>query len=185
MTDDEKRIRELHAGFVEANTTGDVAFLRAHMAPGKDTLTWFNLNQSNYVGVDHISELWQFLSGVSAGRKAECKVREERVTVTGDAAWIVYARLPRGLRRDGRAQDARCTDLAAPGGDWRMVHFPARTTCRGRWRAGRSASAGASRSSAALASRSSARTISPAGSTPSITAADWPAASAPTSVLPS
>ena len=126
MTDDEKRIRELHAGFVEANTTGDVAFLRAHMVPGKDALTWFNLNQSNYVGVDHISELWQFLSGVSAGRKAECKVSEERITVTGDAAWVVYAL---DFRADfgamGKiAQDARCTEIwQRSGGDWRMVHF--------------------------------------------------------------
>jgi ketosteroid isomerase-like protein len=126
MTDDEKRIRELHAGFVEANTTGDVAFLRAHMVPGVDALSWFNLNQSNYVGVDHISELWQFLSGVSAGRKAECKAREERITVTGDAAWVVYAL---DFRADfgamGKvAQDARCTEVwQRLNGDWRMVHF--------------------------------------------------------------
>ena len=126
MTDDEKRIRELHAGFVEANTTGDVAFLRAHMAPGKDALSWFNLNQSNYIGVDHISELWQFLSGVSSGRKAECKVSEERVTVSGDAAWVVYAL---DFRADfgamGKiAQDARCTEIwLRSAGEWRMVHF--------------------------------------------------------------
>jgi ketosteroid isomerase-like protein len=126
MTEDEKRIRELHAGFAEANTTGDVAFLRAHMVPGKDALTWFNLNQSNYVGVDHISELWQFLSGVSAGRKAEVKLRDERFTVSGDAAWVVYAL---DFRADfgamGKvAQDARCTEIwQRIDGDWRMVHF--------------------------------------------------------------
>ncbi len=127
MSDDEKRIRELHAGFVEANTTGDTAFLRAHMAPGKETLTWFNLNQSNYVGVDHICELWQFLSAATAGKKAEAKVREERFTVVGDAAWVVYAL---DFRADfgamGKvAQDARCTEIwqRASGDDWRMVHF--------------------------------------------------------------
>jgi ketosteroid isomerase-like protein len=88
--------------------------------------TWFNLNQSNYVGVDHISELWQFLSGVSSGRKAECKVSDELVTVSGDAAWVVYAL---DFRADfgamGKvAQDARCTEVwQRLNGDWRMVHF--------------------------------------------------------------
>jgi ketosteroid isomerase-like protein len=126
MSEDEKRIRELHDGFVEANRTGDVPFLRAHMAPGKETLTWFNLNQSNYVGVDHICELWEFLRNLSAGGKAECKVREERITVSGDAAWVVYAL---DFRADfgamGKvAQDARCTEVwQRLGGDWRMVHF--------------------------------------------------------------
>lgn len=126
MTNDEKQIRELHEGFAQANTTGDVAFLRAHMAPGADTLTWFNLNQSNYIGVDHICELWDFLRGVSAGRAAECKVRDQRVTVSGDAAWVVYAL---DFRADfgalGKvAQDARCTEIwQRQSGEWRMVHF--------------------------------------------------------------
>src|SRR5262249_56184335 len=70
MTDDEKTIRDLHARFCEANTTGDVAFLRAHMAPGPDALRWFNLNHSNSLGVDHICELWDFLRGVSGARAA-------------------------------------------------------------------------------------------------------------------
>jgi ketosteroid isomerase-like protein len=126
MTDDEKRIRELHAGFCEANKTGDVAFLRAHMAPGNDTLTWFNLNQSNYVGVDHICKLWDFLRGVFGGRSAEVKLSEERFHVNGNAAWVVYAL---DFRADfgamGKvAQDARCTEIwEKQGDDWRMVHF--------------------------------------------------------------
>jgi len=126
MTDDEKTIRELHARFCEANTTGDVAFLRAHMAPGPDALTWFNLNQSNYVGVDHICELWDFLRNVSGGRAAKCELREERFAVSSDAAWVVYAL---DFRADfgalGKvAQDARCTEIwQKQAGAWKMVHF--------------------------------------------------------------
>jgi ketosteroid isomerase-like protein len=126
MSEDEKRIRELHAGFCEANKTGDVAFLRAHMAPGAEALTWFNLNQSNYLGVDHICELWDFLRGVSAGKEAQIKLRDERISVRGDAAWVVYQI---DFRADfgamGKvAQDARCTEIwERQGGDWRMVHF--------------------------------------------------------------
>ena len=39
------------------------------MAPGM-TLIWYNLNQSNYYGVDHIVELWKMLAAVSQGREA-------------------------------------------------------------------------------------------------------------------
>lgn len=126
MTDDEKTIRELHRGFLEANNTGDTSFLRAHMAPGADGLLWFNLNQSNYLGTDHICELWDFLSGVSKGGAAQSSERDTRVTVVGDAAWVTYGLHfradfgPMGLVD----QDARATEIWQLGdGEWRMVHF--------------------------------------------------------------
>src|SRR5207245_7360685 len=53
-TSDEEKIWELHRGFVQANRTGEVPFLRKHMRPGADTLVWYNLHHSNYIGVDHI-----------------------------------------------------------------------------------------------------------------------------------
>ena len=37
------------------------------------TLIWYNLNQSNYYGVDHIVELWKMLAAVSQGREAICE----------------------------------------------------------------------------------------------------------------
>ncbi len=126
MNDDENRIRKLHADFVEANRVGDVSFLRAHMAPGEDALCWFNLNQSNYLGVDHICVLWDMLRNLSAGGRAECTVREERITVSGDAAWIIYALDFRAdFGANGKVvQDARCTEIwQRQTGDWRMVHF--------------------------------------------------------------
>ena len=88
---DEATVMELHNGFVEANTTGHHPFLEAHMYPGPDRLIWYNLNQSNYYGVDHIVELWKMLTAISPpGAKAVCVPRDERVDVIGDAALVTY-----------------------------------------------------------------------------------------------
>ena len=88
---DEKEVMELHRGFVTANKTGHHPFLEAHMYPGDDTLIWYNLNQSNYYGVEHIVELWKMLSAVSPpGAEAICEPRVERVTIIGDAALVTY-----------------------------------------------------------------------------------------------
>ncbi len=61
LTADEEKIWELHRGFIDANKTGFHPFLEEHMAPGM-TLVWYNLNQSNDHGVDHIVELWKMLA---------------------------------------------------------------------------------------------------------------------------
>ena len=73
---DEETVGELHRGFAEANKTGYHPFLEEHMAPGM-TLIWYNLNQSNYYGVDHIVELWKMLRGL-AGREATVETRDDR-----------------------------------------------------------------------------------------------------------
>ena len=126
QTDDERRVYELHEGFVAGNRVGDHTFLEAHMAPGPDHLTWFNLNESNYVGVDHIVELWKFLVMVSGGKEAKADVVEERMEVTDEMAYVAY-------RLDFAAdfgnlgtyeQVARATEIWRKlDGDWKMVHF--------------------------------------------------------------
>ena len=126
MTDDEKRIRELHDAFCQANTTGDVAFLRAHMAPGADALTWFNLNQSNYVGVDHICELWEMLRAAMGGKEAQCEAFDERVTVDGNMAVVTYLlHFGADFGALGKfVQDARDTEVwQKQNGEWKMIHF--------------------------------------------------------------
>ena len=60
------------------------------MAPGADTLVWYNLNQSNYIGVDHICELWEMLRAAMGGMEAKCEAFDESVTVTGDLALVTY-----------------------------------------------------------------------------------------------
>lgn len=127
MADDRQAILELHNGFAAANTTGDVAFLRKHMVHGPDALLWYNLNQSNYVGVDHICELWELLRQSSPkGTPAEVEMRDERITVCGDAAWVTYGlRFRADFGPLGRVdQDARSTEIwQRIEGEWRMVHF--------------------------------------------------------------
>jgi len=126
QTDAENEVLALHRGFLAANQTGDVAFLRAHMAEGRDALTWWNLNQSNYIGMDHICELWEFLSGLTSGGEAEAEERDTRIEVCGDAAWVVY-----GLRFRADFgpmgvvdQDARATEIwHRVDGEWKMKHF--------------------------------------------------------------
>ena len=126
MSSDEQQIRELHEGFLAANNTGDTAFLRKHMAPGADVLTWYNLNQSNYLGVDHICELWDFLRGATEGKEARSAACDERVAVSGDAAWVTYGlRFQADFGALGKVdQDARATEIwQRRDGGWRMVHF--------------------------------------------------------------
>ncbi len=123
---DESRIRELHEGFVEANRAGNIQFLRDHMAPGPDTLLWYNLNQSNYIGVDHIVELWEMLVAASGGKRAKAEARDERITIVGDLALVTYL-LDFGADFGALGkfvQQARDTEVwRRMNGDWKMIHF--------------------------------------------------------------
>ena len=125
---DEEIIKELHDGFVAANRTGETEFLRANMAPGNDTLLWYNLNSSNYIGVDHICELWDFLRAIvqSTTGTALCEPRDEEVTVIGDAALVTYLlHFEADLGALGNInQEARSTEVwQRMDGEWKMIHF--------------------------------------------------------------
>ena len=130
VTADEAKIGELHRGFIEANKTGHHPFLEAHMAPGM-TLVWYNLNQSNYHGVDHIVELWKMLAAVSQGREATCVTRDDQVTIVGDMALVTYLlNFAADFGALGKfVQEARCTEvwqrMANSNGEseWKMIHF--------------------------------------------------------------
>ena len=97
------------------------------MYPGPDRLIWYNLNQSNYYGVDHIVELWKMLTAISPpGAKAVCVPRDERVDVIGDAALVTYLmHFEADFGALGKvAQDARSTEVwQKVDGEWKMIHF--------------------------------------------------------------
>jgi ketosteroid isomerase-like protein len=123
--DAEAEVRALHQGFVEANPIAQHEFLEAHMAPG-DTLLWYNLNQSNYHGVDHIVELWKMLKAAMDGRPARFSARDEQVTVVGDMALVTYlGDLYADFGDLGTfEQDARSTEVwQRIDGEWKMIHF--------------------------------------------------------------
>ena len=125
---DEEVIRELHDGFVAANRTGETEFLRAYMVQGPDELLWYNLNSSNYHGLDHICELWDFLRALiqSSTGSAVVEPRDEQVTVIGDAAVVTYLlHFEADLGSLGNLnQEARSTEVwQRIDGTWKMIHF--------------------------------------------------------------
>jgi len=125
LSTDEAKIWELHKGFVEANKTGHHPFLEAHMVSG-DRLLWYNLNQSNYHGMDHIVELWKMLASVTPDGEAKCDTRDESVTVMGDTALVTYLLdFAADFGVLGKAvQEARNTEVwQRIDGDWKMIHF--------------------------------------------------------------
>ena len=122
---DEAEVMQLHHDFVEANKTAHHPFLEAHMAPG-DTLLWYNLNQSNYHGVDHIVELWKMLAGVMNGKAGTVTTRDDEVTVVGDIALVTYLiDLAADFGPLGKvAQEGRTTEVwQRMDGEWKMIHF--------------------------------------------------------------
>jgi ketosteroid isomerase-like protein len=137
---DEAQILELHHQFVAANQAIDVDWLRAHMVPGPDALMWFNLNKSDYVGVDHICRLWEFLAIVAGGAEQTCYSIDPRVRVNGDVAWVdSHIRIEADFGPMGKvSQSARMTEIwERTDGEWKMVHFHCSEHEPGGWEGGR------------------------------------------------
>jgi ketosteroid isomerase-like protein len=123
---DESAIAALHRRFIAANEVADSQFLRDHMAPGSDTLVWYNLNQSNYIGIDQIVELWDMLREAMAGKKGLVRTWDDRVTVVGDLALVTYLlHLEADFGTLGQfVHDARTTEAwRRIDGSWKMIHF--------------------------------------------------------------
>lgn len=133
---DERTLAELHERFMRACDVGDTDFLRDRVRAGADGLTWFNLNKSNYFGVDHICALWDLLrASGQAGGKIVNEDRDVRIEVCGDVAWLVYGlHLKADFGELGAVEhEARTTEIwqrarGADGavgevGDWKLVHF--------------------------------------------------------------
>lgn len=127
-TTDEATIRQLHEEFVAANRIGDSEFLRAHMVPGETDLLWYNLNQSNYIGLDHIVELWDFLRAIveSTTGTALVETWDDAITIIGDAALVTYMiHMEADFGALGKInQDGRSTEVwKRIDGEWKMIHF--------------------------------------------------------------
>ena len=121
----ETKVLNLHCEFVEANKTAYHPFLEANMAP-EMSLLWYNLNQSNYHGVDHIVELWKMLASVMNGKAGTISTRDDAVTIIGDAALVTYIiDLAADFGSLGKVdQEGRTTEVwQRIDGEWKMIHF--------------------------------------------------------------
>ena len=100
------------------------------MAPGHDGTILFNTNGSVYVGVEHWCELWDYyrdhIKGDrrTQGEPPRFESVDPRVTVSGDAAWVLY-RLRMIGKLDGEPlpEQSRGTEIYERiDGEWVMVH---------------------------------------------------------------
>ncbi len=135
------RVTELHNEFYLANENIDVDWLRAHMVPGETTLTWFNLNKSDYIGAEHICRLWSFLKEVAGdAEQTMAEYGEPNVNVVGDVAWVdSHVHLQADFGVMGKvSQKARCTEVwqRFENDEWRMVHFHCSEHEPGAWEGG-------------------------------------------------
>ena len=136
MTSDEQAVLVVHQGWMDANRTGDVGWLREHLAPEY----WMaNTNGSTYHGIDQICELWEYYRrfyagwGVVEGPLVTCESRDPVVTVCGDAGWVAYRVRFAGHSVGGRGKgdfgahdfdvNVRGTDIMRRiDGRWKIVH---------------------------------------------------------------
>lgn len=88
---DAREIMRLHRELVDANGPLDSSYLRRRVTAVPDELVWYNLNGSVYIGQDHIAALWDMLSAAMGEQEAmTAELRDERVEVVGDVAWVTY-----------------------------------------------------------------------------------------------
>jgi ketosteroid isomerase-like protein len=129
VASDAEEVLALHEGWLKANATGDVRWLRENLA---QDYFMANLNGSLYDGLDHVCRLWEHYRtttagwGLVPGEPASAEVVHRVVRVAGDFAWVVYRLVFRGVASDlGGAFElpSRGTDvLERRGGRWLIVH---------------------------------------------------------------
>jgi ketosteroid isomerase-like protein len=90
LESDVAEIMRLHREFVDANGPLDSSYLRRRVSAAPGELVWYNLNGSTYIGQDHIAQLWDTLAANMAEQAVSTDLRDERVEVTGDVAWVTY-----------------------------------------------------------------------------------------------
>ncbi|MEZ5101763.1 MAG: nuclear transport factor 2 family protein [Thermoleophilia bacterium] len=134
MSADEQAVLAVHLGWLRANETGDVAWLREHLDPG---YTMMNTNGSVYRGPEHLVALWEYYRGMypgwrGAGAPLVVESVDPEVRVVGDAAWVAYRLIFAGESTGGEGQgdiagtfrfETRGTDvLVRRDGRWRIAH---------------------------------------------------------------
>jgi ketosteroid isomerase-like protein len=126
---DTEAVLAVHDGWLAANETGDVAWLRENLAPDYFMI---NLNGALYDGLDHICRLWEYYRtttagwGILPGPRATAEVVHRVVRVVGDVGWVAYRFVYRGVATDMGGSfelPSRGTDvMERRDGRWLIVH---------------------------------------------------------------
>jgi ketosteroid isomerase-like protein len=123
---DREEIMRLHREFLAANEPLDSSYLRKHCVEGPDELVWFNLNQSNYKGLDHIAKLWDMLRAILAGQEGKASnVRDEKIDISGDLALVTYVMRYAGDFGNLGTFDTDCRGTEVwkrIDGEWKLFH---------------------------------------------------------------
>ncbi|WP_156657601.1 YybH family protein [Mycobacterium kyorinense] len=122
---DTREIMRLHREFVDANGPLDSSYLRRRVTAIPDELVWYNLNLAVYVGQDQIAQLWDMLSSAMTGDAISSELRDERIEVVGDVAWVTYLNHYRADFGDLGSYNAgmRSTEIwRRRDGTWALVH---------------------------------------------------------------
>ena len=122
---DAAEIMRLHREFVDANSPLDSYYLRRRASANPGELVWYNLNGSAYIGQDHIAQLWDTLSANMNEQAVSAELRDERVEVEGDVAWVTYLSRYQADFGELGAYDGgmRSTEIwRRRDGEWRLVH---------------------------------------------------------------
>lgn len=122
---DAAEIMRLHREFVDANGPLDSTYLRRRVTAVPGDLVWYNLNGSTYVGQDHIAELWDTLSANMDHQAVSAELREERIEVAGDVAWVTYLSHYQADFGELGTYDGgmRSTEIwRRRNGEWELVH---------------------------------------------------------------
>lgn len=122
---DAAEIRRLHREFVDANGPLDSSYLRRRATAVPDELVWFNLNGEVYIGQDQIVQLWDALSAAMRSPAVSAEMRDERIEVVGDVAWVSYLNHYQADFGDIGSYNAgmRSTEIwRRREGDWELVH---------------------------------------------------------------
>ncbi len=125
MEADVAEIMRLHREFVDANGPLDSSYLRRRVTPTPNELVWYNLNGSAYIGQDHIAGLWDTLSANMNSPAVSTELRDERVEVDGDVAWVTYLSHYQGDFGELGTFDGgmRSTEIwRRRDGEWELVH---------------------------------------------------------------